>query len=99
MLVDPVSVFFGPDVADGDGVMGIVMAGEALPEANAGADAATARSLCRHATTATAITTMTPAISATRARDRDRSTGWSPQGRRVPPYACDRDTHRARTYV
>src|SRR3954449_5123035 len=97
MLVDPVSVFFGPDVADGDGVMGIVMAGEALPEGDAGADAATARSLGRHAATATAITTMTPAISATRARD--RSTGWSPQGRRVPPYACDRDTHRAPTYV
>src|SRR3954463_3435630 len=97
MLVDPVSVFFAPEVADGGGVMGIVMAGEALTDGDAGADAATARSLCRHATMATPITTMTPAISATRARD--RSTGWSPQGRRGPPYACDRAPHRARAYV
>jgi hypothetical protein len=55
------------------GAIGIVMAGEAVTEGDAGADAATARSSCRHATTAKAITTMPTAASAARARD--RSTG------------------------
>jgi hypothetical protein len=73
MLVGPVSLLVAPEVAAGVGVIGIVMAGEAVTEGDAGADAATARSSCRHATTAKAITTMPTAASAARARD--RSTG------------------------
>jgi hypothetical protein len=87
-----------PEVVDGGGVIGIVIVGDAMTgdDDGGGAEAASARSLRRHATAAKAITTMTTAISAARARD--LFTGRSPRGTRVPsPYSGDADTHSAET--
>src|ERR1700746_3705678 len=83
MFVGPVSLLVAPEVVDGGGVIGIVIVGEAMTgdDDGGGAEAASARSLRRHATAAKAITTMTTAISAARARD--LFTGRSPQGTRV----------------
>src|SRR6478752_5659871 len=79
MFVEPACFLVGGTLAVGAGDIGIVMVGVGLVAA--GDEAATARSLRRQATIARATTITANAISAARARD--RSTGRSPQGRRV----------------
>lgn len=64
MLARPVGLFFEPGVADGGGVIGIVIVGEpAARDADSGAgEEAVARSLRRQATIATTIMTTADAI-------------------------------------
>jgi hypothetical protein len=83
MFVEPACFLVGGTLAVGAGDIGIVMVGEAIEGGavvGAGDDSATARSVRRQATIASAATTTANAINAARARD--RSTGRSPQGQR-----------------
>jgi hypothetical protein len=83
MLLGPTSLLPEVELAEGVGAIGIVMVGEGVAGAAVGAgdEAATARSVRRQATIASATTTTVSAINSACARD--RFTGRSPQGSRL----------------